>query len=77
MVPGRDVAGEWDAGMAGCGDLLVQLHLRMRTLQPSQLFRLIAMDPAAPEEIPAWCRLTRHVLIEANHPEYLIQRREN
>ena len=68
---------EWNAGHIGCGELLVELHLRMREMEPGQVFRLISLDPAAPEEMPAWCRLTGHRLIVANHPEYWIERREN
>jgi tRNA 2-thiouridine synthesizing protein A len=68
---------EWDAGHIGCGELLVKLHLRLRVLQPRQLFRLVALDPAAPEELPAWCRLTGHTLVSTRHPEYWIQRKEH
>ena len=67
---------EWDAGSIGCGELLMMLRPRMQSLQPGQLFRLIAQDAGAPEDIPAWCRLTGHTLIFANHPEYFIQRKE-
>jgi tRNA 2-thiouridine synthesizing protein A len=68
---------EWDAGLMGCGELLMLLNPRMRALQPGQVLRLIAHDAGAPEDIPSWCRLTRHKLIYASHPEYRIQRREN
>lgn len=68
---------QWDAGHMGCGELLVQLHLRMRSLQPGQLFQLISLDPAAPEEMPDWCRLTGHKLMAAPHPEYWIERKVN
>lgn len=61
----------------GCGELLIQLHFRLNALRPGELFRLVSADPAAPEELPAWCRLTGHKLISTNHPEYWIQRREN
>jgi len=67
---------EWNAGSMGCGELLVKLHLRMKSLQPGQIFRLISVDPAAPEEMAAWCRLTGNKLIAANHPEYWILRKE-
>jgi len=67
---------EWDAGSIGCGELLMLLRPRMLSLQPGQILRLIAQDGGAPEDIPAWCRLTGHKLISANHPEYWIQRKE-
>jgi tRNA 2-thiouridine synthesizing protein A len=70
-------ADEWNAGNTGCGELLVKLFLRVRALHSGELFRLISADPAAPEEVPAWCRLTGHRLLSAKHPEYWIQRKEN
>ena len=39
------------------------------------VIRVTATDPAAPEDIPAWCRLTGHPLLAADHPHYLIRRR--
>lgn len=65
---------EYDAGETGCGELLMELHLRMRRLPPSQTLRVTARDPAAPVELPAWCRLTGHQLLEANPPVYLIRK---
>jgi tRNA 2-thiouridine synthesizing protein A len=48
----------WDAGTLGCGELLVELRRRMRDQPPGTVLRVISADPGAPEEIPAWCRLT-------------------
>jgi tRNA 2-thiouridine synthesizing protein A len=70
-------AAEWDAGEMGCGELLMLLNPRVKALQPGEILRLVARDPGAIEDMPAWCRLTGHQLISANHPEYLIRRREN
>lgn len=69
--------GEWDAGDLGCGDLLLPLRGRMRQLEPGQILRLIARDPSAPEDIPAWCGVTGHRLIRAEHPTYWICRRDD
>ena len=66
---------EWDAGDTGCGELVLELKFRMSALQPGQRLRLFARDPGAVEDIPAWCRMTRHALVHADHPQYLIQRR--
>ena len=66
---------EWDAGEMGCGELLLMLKLRMRTLAAGAILRVIARDLAAPEEMPAWCRLTGHALVSAAHPVYDIRRR--
>jgi tRNA 2-thiouridine synthesizing protein A len=50
---------------------------RIKTVSPGGIFRLIVHDPAAPEDIPAWCLMTGHTLLRATHPEYLIQRKEH
>jgi tRNA 2-thiouridine synthesizing protein A len=68
-------AAEWDAGEMGCGELLMLLNPRVKALAPGGVFRLVARDPGA-IDMPAWCRLTGHQLISANHPEYLIRRKE-
>lgn len=65
----------WDAGDMSCGDLVLELRLRMKRLQAGQLLALTAHDPGAPQDIPAWCRLTRHSLAAASHPHYWIRRR--
>lgn len=66
----------WDAGDLGCGELVILLRGRMRALGPGQRFDLVALDPGAREDLPAWCRLTGHRLVLADHPRYLIQRKE-
>jgi tRNA 2-thiouridine synthesizing protein A len=65
----------WDAGDLGCGELVIDLRQRIRKLLPQQMFHLVANDPGAVEDIPAWCRLTGHLLKQAEHPNYLIQRK--
>jgi tRNA 2-thiouridine synthesizing protein A len=71
------IATEWDAGELGCGELLLALRDRLQALQPGQVLKLTALDPGARADIPAWCRLTGHVLVEERHPAYLIRRRES
>jgi tRNA 2-thiouridine synthesizing protein A len=65
----------WNAGDLGCGELVIELRRRIRILQPRQTIHLIANDPGAIEDIPAWCRLTGHTLKQAAHPHYLIERK--
>jgi tRNA 2-thiouridine synthesizing protein A len=69
--------GEWDAGDMGCGELVFQLRIRLKSMRPGQLLKLTARDPGAPEDLPAWCRLTGHHLTYADHPIYVIQRKED
>jgi len=68
---------EYNAGDMGCGDLVLHLRLRLKDMQPGQLLRLTATDPGAPEDLPAWCRMTGHTLLDSKHPVYLIKRKEN
>jgi tRNA 2-thiouridine synthesizing protein A len=67
----------WDAGDLACGDLLLQLRGRVEAMRPGQVLHLVARDPGAPEDLPAWCRLTGHTLLAASHPVYLIERKEH
>ena len=67
---------EWDAGGLGCGDLVIELRGRIRALRAGQVLKLTATDPGAPEDLPAWCRLTGHRLVAVRHPEYWIRRKD-
>jgi tRNA 2-thiouridine synthesizing protein A len=66
----------WDAGDLACGELVLALRNRLTALPPGALFTLRATDPAAPEDLPAWCRLCGHTLVSADHPEYVIRRKD-
>jgi tRNA 2-thiouridine synthesizing protein A len=68
---------EWNAGDLGCGELVLELRGRLQAMDPGQVLRLVAHDPGAPADIPAWCRLTGHRLVFEKHPVYLIRRKEN
>jgi tRNA 2-thiouridine synthesizing protein A len=67
---------EWDAGDMGCGDLVLELRLRLDPMRPGEIIKLCARDPGAPEDLPAWCRLTGHLLLRAEHPTYWIERKK-
>ncbi len=66
---------EWDAGDTACGDLALELRNRVRALDPGTVLKLTALDPGAPSDIPAWCTMTGHTLVAAEHPIYWIQRK--
>lgn len=68
---------EWDAGGMGCGDLVLELRLRVEAMKPGQVLRLVASDPGARADIPAWCRMTGHTLVIERHPVYHIRRKES
>jgi tRNA 2-thiouridine synthesizing protein A len=73
---GAVVDAEWDAGDLGCGELVLGLRLRLEAMPPGHVLKLTALDPGAPADLPAWCRLTGHALVQAEHPVYLIRRKE-
>jgi tRNA 2-thiouridine synthesizing protein A len=66
---------EWNAGNIGCGDLVLELRIKIQRLQPGQILKLIATDSGAPKDLPAWCRMTGHALVYSHHPNYLIKRK--
>jgi tRNA 2-thiouridine synthesizing protein A len=72
-----EVAGSYDAGDLGCGEIAMELRRRMLELAGGQVLHVRATDLGMPEDLPAWCRLTRHRLIAASPPEYWIERRED
>lgn len=75
-LPASTAATEaWDAGDMGCGELVMALRLKMKSLPAGAVLRLTATDPAAPEDLPAWCRMTGHQLAAMEHPNYFIRRR--
>lgn len=75
-APDPDADAEWDAGDMGCGDLVLELRNRLRSMSPGTVLKITALDPGAPEDLPAWCGLTGHRLVHSRHPEYWIRRKE-
>ncbi len=52
----------WDAGELGCGELVLGLRKRLHAM-PGRVLKVVALDPGAPEDLPAWCRMTGHELL--------------
>lgn len=67
----------YDAGDLGCGDLVLELRAQLRALAPGAVLHVIARDPAAPVDLPAWCGLTGHTLLRSDHPHYHLQRKRD
>ena len=38
------------------------------------LVHVFGTDPGMKQDIPAWCRMTRHTLVAAHHPVYTIRK---
>jgi tRNA 2-thiouridine synthesizing protein A len=56
---------EWDAGHMGCGELLLKLRRKLHA-NPGRVIKLTALDRGALEDIPSYCRITRHRLLMAD-----------
>lgn len=72
------VDAEWNAGDLGCGPLVLELRLKLKAM-PGKVMRVIALDAGAPEDIPAWCRITNNPLLH-HDPEtraYWIRSRDH
>jgi tRNA 2-thiouridine synthesizing protein A len=67
----------YDAGPTGCGELLMNLRIRLKDMQPGSVLAVKAYDSGVREDLPAWCRLTGHRLLSATHPDYRIERRKD
>ena len=65
----------WDAGDTGCGRLVVELQRRMDSMSEGEAIEVVAHDAGAPTDLPAWCRMTGHVLVSADPPVYVLRRR--
>ena len=65
----------WDAGPMQCADLVLELRLRLQSLSTGNVLKVRATDPAAPIDLPAWCRISRHELLHSEHPDYWIRQR--
>jgi len=64
----------WDAGDLGCGELVIALSTRLRGM-PGRTLKLIATDPGAPADLPAFCRMTGHELRGVDGHAYWIRAR--
>ena len=58
----------FDGGDTGCGELLLDLMIFMKKQPAGATIQVRALDPGAPLEIPAWCRLTGNELLSSDHP---------
>ena len=58
-----------DGGDRGCGELLLAVHGLVASLPAGTAVRIVASDPAAPIDIPAWCHLTGHRYQGPSHHE--------
>ena len=72
---GSGFNSEWDAGDMACGDLVLELRMRLRSIKPGEILKVVATDDGAPQDLPAWCRMTGNTLVQYCHPAYFIKRK--
>jgi tRNA 2-thiouridine synthesizing protein A len=61
----------------GCGDFILELRTQIAGLAPGAVLMVASRDAGAPVEVPAWCRMTGHHLLEASPPFFLIEKRKD
>jgi tRNA 2-thiouridine synthesizing protein A len=61
----------------GCGDFILELRAQIADLAPGAVLMVASRDAGAPVEVPAWCRMTGHRLLEASPPFFLIEKRKD
>ena len=66
-----------DGGDRRCVQLLIELRRLTLQVPAGTVIHLIATDPAAPLDLPAWCHLTGHTYLGprpvADRPTYTMQ----
>jgi tRNA 2-thiouridine synthesizing protein A len=65
-----------DGGDRSCVTLLLELRTRLTDLPAGTVIHLIASDPAASIDVPAWCHLTGHTYlgsVPASSPTYALR----
>ena len=67
-----------DGGNRTCVALLIDLRYHIAGLRPGTVIHLVATDPAAPIDPPAWCYLTGHTYLgpvegPAGRPAYALR----
>jgi len=66
-----------DVGETLCGELALLLRSELRELGPGQVLEVLARDPAAPQDLPAWCQVTGHRMLRAEPPHFWIRRKDD
>jgi tRNA 2-thiouridine synthesizing protein A len=66
----------YDAGNKGCGDgPLDDIAMLIRRMTPGQTVEIRATEPSVAVDLPAWCRLTGHTLVQHDDDRYLVRRK--
>ncbi|HVA89357.1 MAG TPA: sulfurtransferase TusA family protein [Chloroflexota bacterium] len=67
----------YDAGDKGCGDgPLDDIAFLIRKMPAGQTLEIHATEPSVAVDLPAWCRLTGHRMVEHTGDHYLVRRKD-
>ena len=61
-----------DARGLSCPEPIIRLAAHMKELSCGRTLKLLADDPGAKEDIPAWCRRTQNPLVSIEEKEGMI-----
>ena len=64
-----------DASGLACPQPIILLARRITEIAIGQTLTLIADDPAAGFDVPAWCRMTKNEFVSVENSLYVIRRR--
>jgi len=66
----------YDAGNQGCADgPLDEVALLVSRLSSGQTLEVRAIDPSVANDLPAWCRMSGHEIVQQQGDRYLVRRR--
>lgn len=66
----------FDAGDQGCGEgPLDKIAATLGKMDSGQTLEVRATDPSVAVDLPAWCRMVGHTLVEQRGDRYLIKRK--
>ena len=60
---------ELDARHLLCPLPVIRTQDRMQTLQPGDTLAVLCTDPGAEQDIPAWCRINGHQVLDIRHAD--------
>ncbi|MFP6824410.1 MAG: sulfurtransferase TusA family protein [Pseudomonadales bacterium] len=52
---------------------VIRTQERVKQLTPGTILKVLATDPGSLEDIPAWCRVHGHTVLETRHENHDIQ----
>lgn len=58
-----------DAAGEACGTVTPVIRQALAPLAPGELLEVLTNDPATRAGVPAWCRLTGHMLVDSREDD--------